>query len=408
MLFGFNRYSALLLIFFVHGLVYAFLLAQRSVREGRRADGWLAAFLVLCVLHITPWMVGFAGWYGTQPYRDLLFYVPFQHLFALGPVVFFYTQSLLNPSWRFTRRSALHLVPAALYLVYTTVVFAVDKMVVHRYLLMDGQSDPDFDTWYQALGFVSMLAYTLLSLRYYRLYRRLMLQVTSFAEHIRFPWVRPFLLSFSGMLLLRALFFVLSLLGYDDYSDSWWYFFGFALLYYYIAIRGYGNTQRPPVAYKPLLAEQKAVLLLPAPGAAGGEFYVAEEEAIVVDAEPALSTSGAADPELTAWIEKVESMMHDKVPWKDAELNLTALALRLGMPGAQLSRIINKGFGCNFNDFVNGYRVRAVQEAIRAGEHRRQTLLGIAYDCGFNSKATFNRAFVRQTGKNPSAFAKEG
>jgi AraC-like DNA-binding protein len=38
------------------------------------------------------------------------------------------------------------------------------------------------------------------------------------------------------------------------------------------------------------------------------------------------------------------------------------------------------------------------------GEHKKSTLLGIAYDCGFNSKATFNRAFKKNTGKTPKEF----
>ena len=38
---------------------------------------------------------------------------------------------------------------------------------------------------------------------------------------------------------------------------------------------------------------------------------------------------------------------------------------------------------------------------LKAGEQKTQTLLGIAYDCGFNSKATFNRAFKKSTGLSP-------
>ncbi len=38
---------------------------------------------------------------------------------------------------------------------------------------------------------------------------------------------------------------------------------------------------------------------------------------------------------------------------------------------------------------------------LKAGEQKNQTLLGIAFDCGFNSKATFNRAFKKQTGLSP-------
>src|SRR5688572_25386204 len=111
MLFDFNRFSSLLLIFFVHGLVYSILLYRKSMVNETRSDKWLGLFLLLCILYISPWMVGFAGWYDNQPYRDILFFVPFQQLFFIGPVIFFYVQSLLNPSFRFGKKEWLHLIP---------------------------------------------------------------------------------------------------------------------------------------------------------------------------------------------------------------------------------------------------------------------------------------------------------
>ncbi|MEN9570864.1 MAG: hypothetical protein RL172_2095, partial [Bacteroidota bacterium] len=87
--FEFGFYSSLLLIFFVHGFVYALLLYRKALKNASTADKWLSLFLILCILYITPWMVGFGGWYDNQPYRDILFYVPFQHLFLIGPVTFF-------------------------------------------------------------------------------------------------------------------------------------------------------------------------------------------------------------------------------------------------------------------------------------------------------------------------------
>ncbi|GAA4318039.1 AraC family transcriptional regulator [Flaviaesturariibacter amylovorans] len=398
MLFDFNQYSAPLLIFFVHGLVYAGLLAQRGLREGRRSDGWLAGFLLLCVLHIAPWMLGFAGWYDNQPYRDLLFYIPFQHLFALGPLVYFYVQSLLNPSFRFNRRAALHCLPAVAYLAYAGVIVVTDKLVLRRYWFLADGSDPDFSLWYQLAGFVSMVTYGYGSLRYYQHFRLLMLQVSSNAEGLAFRWVRRFLLAFLAMLLLRVVFFLVSLAGFTDYSDSWWYYLGFGVLFYAIAIRGYGNAQQATVGYRALLSEEKAVLLPEGPVPAGGE-----EEPIPVSVE---ESAPATDPLAGEWKGRIEALLAGEAPYRDPELSLSALAGRLGLPAAQLSRIINKGYGCNFNDFINGYRVRAVQDELAAGAHLRQTLVSIAYDCGFNSKATFNRAFLKHTGKAPSDFVR--
>ena len=66
-----------------------------------------------------------------------------------------------------------------------------------------------------------------------------------------------------------------------------------------------------------------------------------------------------------------------------------------------MSRDINQGFQLNFNDFVNNYRIEAVKEKLEASEQKTQTLLGNAYDCGFNSKAPSSRAFKKAAGANP-------
>lgn len=399
MLFQFNRYSSLLLIFFVHGLVYALLLLRRGVQQDRGSDKWLAAFLFLCILYITPWMVGFAGWYDNQPYRDILFYVPFQHLLLIGPVVFFYVQSLLNPSFRFSWKNALHLWPAVLYLLYSVVMMVTDKLVLGRYFFLASQQDPDFDTWYQLVGFVSMAVYLLLSLRYYRLFRKLMIQVVSYADSVRFPWVERFLWAFLSMLLLRLLLFAASFFMTDDYSNSWWYFLAFALIFYFIAITGYGNTVEAKVGFRSLLLENRVQLFLPAatPDTVDGE--VLEIETGTAPVQP--------DTQWEQWMARIREAMEVQKLYTDPELSLAALARKMGIPAGQLSKVVNAGFGANFNDFVNGYRVAAVKAMLAAGEHRRQTLLGIAFDCGFNSKATFNRAFLKATGLSPKAYIQQ-
>ena len=60
--------------------------------------------------------------------------------------------------------------------------------------------------------------------------------------------------------------------------------------------------------------------------------------------------------------------------------------------------------GLNFNDFVNEKRVASVIQMMEKGEHANLNLLGIGLDCGFNSKATFNRAFKKYTGLTPNQY----
>jgi len=87
--------------------------------------------------------------------------------------------------------------------------------------------------------------------------------------------------------------------------------------------------------------------------------------------------------------------------YQDAELTLTALAVKLNIHPHDLSRIINVGLAKNFSDFVNEFRVREVARKMQDPAYDRFTLTGIAYESGFNSERTFHRVFKEMTGKTP-------
>ena len=103
-------------------------------------------------------------------------------------------------------------------------------------------------------------------------------------------------------------------------------------------------------------------------------------------------------------IEKLKSHMEIEKPYLNPDLNLSDLSDELQINRAELSKIINSGFQKNFNDFINEYRVNTFKEKLNLGEHKQLSLLGIAYDCGFNSKATFNRVFKKITQISPTEF----
>ena len=87
--------------------------------------------------------------------------------------------------------------------------------------------------------------------------------------------------------------------------------------------------------------------------------------------------------------------------YEDPELTLATLAVKLRIAPHDLSRIINTGLEKNFNDFINEFRVREIVWKMKDPDYDRVTLLGIAYESGFNSKTTFNRVFKEMTGKTP-------
>ena len=106
-------------------------------------------------------------------------------------------------------------------------------------------------------------------------------------------------------------------------------------------------------------------------------------------------------------IEKLRMLMTEEKPFLDPKLTLHSLSSRAEIPSNKLSAAINKITGENFYDFVNKYRVEAVKEELAKQDATRFSLLGIAMECGFNSKASFNRIFKKHTGQTPSEFLKK-
>jgi AraC-like DNA-binding protein len=76
----------------------------------------------------------------------------------------------------------------------------------------------------------------------------------------------------------------------------------------------------------------------------------------------------------------------------------------LDVPRNQLSGVINQVHGKNFYEFVNLYRINEVKRLLTDPKNKHLKLISIAYDAGFNSKASFNRIFKQMTNMTPSKF----
>ncbi|OYX97773.1 MAG: hypothetical protein B7Y76_07895, partial [Sphingobacteriia bacterium 35-40-5] len=241
------------------------------------------------------------------------------------------------------------------------------------------------------------------SIRYYYLYKQLMVQVVSYADAIQFKWVRNFLFAILSILILKFILFIISLFFSIAYIGTWWYFLGFSIAMYYIAVSGYANSVRTKMRFSADVFSSKSALLLQYHTV--NDALVEEAEMIVMDDQT--SSKESDDAFIKEWKDKIQEMVVAFKMYEEPELSLTDLANKLRTNPSLLSRAINKGFGMNFNDFVNYYRVQAFMEKLKMGEQKSQTLLSIAYDCGFNSKATFNRAFKKATGTSPKTWMEQ-
>ena len=159
------------------------------------------------------------------------------------------------------------------------------------------------------------------------------------------------------------------LVRYDlDAVQAWWPFAVTTGTLYYLSLAGFLHPQSPGVAFH--------------------------------DRSGGPASPGIEDRELTA---ALVLLMETQRPYLRSDLCLDDVAALLEAPKSAISQAINDGLGMNFRTFVNTYRVEAVRGAI--DQNANLTLVGVALDQGFNSKATFNRVFKQMTGVTPREYA---
>lgn len=392
MLFQFSLYSCLLLIFFFHIVVYSILFFVRSLKQSNYADKLMGFFLLVAALLIIPFMVGFAGWYDNQPYRDILFFTPFVHSLAIGPLLYYYVRAIFNRDFRIKGMEWLHLIPAFLYLIVNIVLSLLDIFYFKKYNLTNEYEDPDFASWYTYLAILSVLIYLFLSIKYYNQYKRFTTITTSFSDQSRLKWLQNFLYAFALLSIMPMINSVLSNYLFFEklrYFGPWYYYVAFAIVVYYIAINAYHATSL--LLYK-VKFEPELLMAFEVDNVLQKNEAEVKVTPIVIDQK-----------ELNIKNE-LAILMETQLLFERSDLTLNEVAKKLNTNAVILSKVVNQQFELNFNDYINQYRVNAVINRITLPQFKNQTLLAIAFDSGFNSKATFNRAFKKFTGKNPKDF----
>jgi AraC-like DNA-binding protein len=114
--------------------------------------------------------------------------------------------------------------------------------------------------------------------------------------------------------------------------------------------------------------------------------------------------SGLKEPEATDLHQKLTRLMEDKELYKRNDITLADLAALLDTHPNYLSQVINEKEGKNFYNYINTLRVQAFIHASSHPDKKHYSFLALAYDCGFNSKSTFNKYFKAHTGKSPSEY----
>jgi AraC-like DNA-binding protein len=112
------------------------------------------------------------------------------------------------------------------------------------------------------------------------------------------------------------------------------------------------------------------------------------------------------DNDLAILKSKLSELMEQQKPYLDSELNLIKLSELINITPHHLSYVINTGFNENFFSFINTYRVEKAKGLLAKEEMNKFSMLGIAFESGFNSKTSFYTTFKKITGQTPSDFKK--
>lgn len=307
---------------------------------------------------------------------DLLYifrYIQMEMLYGIGPVLYFYTKCITNPKFTLKNTHYYHFIPFVLeFIFYRTTIYRIgsnglylEELPTYSYVYLTQQ-------W---IGVASILVYSFISLGILAKQQRLLKDYYSKIENLSLRWLQAPIIYFASYFILWQILTETDRFFFDRSLRAYYFLPNFTLLSIvtcWIAFKGYIQKESEFVDLKPFSKKSKTI-------------------AIQKDEE---------------FISKLNMLMETKQPYLNPELNLSMLANLLHIKPKTLSLKINQNYNQNFYDLINSYRVKEFQERIKSSSSQKFSLLGLAYDCGFNSKSTFNNVFKKFTRLTPSQYVK--
>ncbi len=116
------------------------------------------------------------------------------------------------------------------------------------------------------------------------------------------------------------------------------------------------------------------------------------------------SSSKLKKSDISRLKQQLELLMLEQRPYLNSKLTRKDIANMTKISEPDISRILNEGFGYNFFEWVNYYRIKDFMDRIESNLNSNLTLYGVAQESGFGSKSTFYKAFRDITGKTPTEY----
>lgn len=371
-----GSYHTLIYILAVAALqIVLLVVAINTIRnKNKSANGALSALLILIALAL----IGRASTYDPDIFnwQPKLLLLPETILFTYAPLFYIYVHLLLKIDLPYRKFWWLHFLPTTLHvLVYVPYIIMDNQTFIYR--VLDTDLFPVFATS-GSIAFIYNSIYWRLCFKAVKHYSKAEKDNKSYQKYLQF--LRVVIHIKAGYLIIWAFAFLnygfgwvfnMFTLPITEFSiDLLWVLFSliiFCIGYYAMKQPELFKEEKKEVKYKDSVLSQE-------------EFDKVKTRLAYL-------------------------MTSDNV-YVNPELTLPDLAIMIPTTHHTLSRVINEGFNQTFSQYINEKRVNAFLEQLQNGE-KEESMLRMALNVGFNSKATFNRAFKKFTGTNPRDYLKE-
>jgi len=307
------------------------------------------------------------------------------HLFDIaywveGPLLLWYTRSILYKNFALRKKDALYLLPTFIYFIYMSIVFySLDSADKLQFLVVEQNADaPSTRHATEALREGLRVFFGVLCLMDIRRARTELRERFSNIEKIDIGWLSVLVVAFTAVRVWILIVVSVSIF-LPNLGDS---------VFNYMGLGGNYLTFALITALMFLSLQRSSIF----------DGHMTDDRAANVTEDEELN------PELG---KKIEYHMRNEKPYLLPLLNLDQLASQLSMHPRALSVAIKKHFKTNFYEFVNSYRINEAKLILSDPEQKHKTMIEISGDCGFNSKATYNSFFKKLVGSTPTQYRTE-
>lgn len=358
-------------------VIFSFFLAAQYKRR-LISNNILAAFLISNALYIIDFFIKrHRSDFISMPY---LFNIGNTFGLLFGPLLFFYTKSLILKNFKFTKKDFLHLIPFIVFLIYYIIIYHIKPNDVKSNMLLHGYLTHSERVFSSLFLNIQTLVYMTISLVLLFRYSGEIKKYYSSIEKINLSWLKLVLFAFIIMWFVDLLSFV---------------------IYDLLDIRN--HTLLVTLVYISLTINMVFAALIIFKGLIQSNYFTG------IDITPHQEEVKVKKPDLAKTIsnvdvENLKSHMLAEKSFLNPSLTLNELATQLGWHPRYLSQLINDSLGQNFYDFVNRHRIEFAKQLLKK---EKFNVLEIIYEAGFNSKSVFNTVFKKNTGLTPTQFRKQ-